>query len=260
MRSSGGSENAGPEDRVYSCLGQSPLHSWLRGHDRRRRLPFAWLFPSSAASDKQTHGVGWGRGVENNRRRPWVRTAPAAAARNPHTGPALALRPRPAPHRARSIPRPPRASRSDSRLLPAAQLGLGSPGGPQPADTHIISVTDALHDHHRRRQLSAPPLQPPPPASFPAAAAAARSAPRRSSGAGASPAAPTAAAAPPAAAAWIRAPARRRGEGGREAGSCRRGRAWDPASPAALAERKGGSGSASGRALTADSAQGPGRA
>lgn len=76
-----------------------------------------------------------------------------------------------------------------------------------------------------------------PPASFPAAAA--RSAPRRSSGAGASPAAPTAAAAPPAAAAWIRAPARRRGEGGREAGSCRRGRASDPASPAALEERGG---------------------
>lgn len=136
-------------------------------------------------------------------------------------------------------PLPPQASRSDSRTLPAAQLRLGSPGGPQPADTHIISVTDALHDHRRRRrQLSAPP--PPPPASFPAAAAAAaRSAPRRSSGAGASPAAPTAAAAPPAAAAWIRAPARRRGEGGREAGSCLRGRAWDPASPAALAERRG---------------------
>lgn len=140
----------------------------------------------------------------------------------------------------------------------AAQLGLGSPGGPQPADTHIISVTatDALQDHRRRRQLSAPPPQPPPPASFPAAAAA-RSAPRRSSGAGASPAAPTAAAAPPAAAAWIRALARRRGEGGREAESCRRGRAWDPASPAALVER-GGLGLSLRARPDGSSARGPG--
>lgn len=65
------------------------------------------------------------------------------------------------------------------------------------------------------------------------------------------------AAAPPAAAAWIRAPARRRGEGGREAGSCGTGRTWDPASPAALVER-GGLGLSLRARPDGSSARGPG--
>lgn len=150
---------------------------------------------------------------------------------------------RTAPHRTRSIPRPPRASRSDSRMPPAAQLGLGSPRGP-PASRH------SHHLRHRHRCPSRPP--PPPPALGPSAAAAApRLLPRRRRRALCPP--------PEQRGRGIACGAHRRRRascgrcldsgtgptprggraGGREAGSCRRGRAADPASPAALAERGG---------------------
>lgn len=69
---------------------------------------------------------------------------------------------------AASLGRPgPPAPIPASRRPPSS--GSAAPGVPQPADTHIISVsaTDALHDHRRRRQLSAPPPQPPPPRLLP---------------------------------------------------------------------------------------------
>lgn len=202
--------------------------------------------------------MGWGRGVENNRRRPWVRTAPAAAARNPYSGPALALRPRPAPHRAHSIPSaapglPLRFPYAASRPAPARQP-RGSPA--------------SRHSHHLRHRCPSRPPPPPPPALGPSAAAP-RLLPRRRRR--------RRALCPPpeqrGRGIACGAHRRRRAScgrcldsgtgptprGGREGGGeLPEGPGLGPRLPSRASGKTGDSGSASGRALTADSARGPG--